>query len=199
MTTSTVTLKTLTYTITSPRMVNPRDIAWERRRRRRRRRRKSMSKVGFACVFFFFVCLLVLFYFLQRKLCCFLLKIADQSRISMPHACLYSIIHSRPRPSTAGCSPLPMASNCLSFAVLDHVAPCLLTSSSLQSHFCLLIDDKPPVICHSVLLIIHPSSFIQAMCPAHFRFLLLTCSTMSVALVLCQMMVFLILSFYCFY
>ena len=48
---------------------------------------------------------------------------------------------------------------------------------------------------HSVLLIVHLLSFILAMCPAHFHFVLVMYWTMSVTLVLCLMMVFRILSF----
>ena len=65
--------------------------------------------------------------------------------------------------------------------------------SSLQPHFG-LPTDLTPLICHSVLLIVHLLSFIQAMCPAHFHFVLVTYWTMSVTLVLCLMMVLWILS-----
>ena len=63
--------------------------------------------------------------------------------------------------------------------------------SSLQR----LPTDLAPFICHSVLLMFHLLSFIRAMCPAHFHFVLVTYWTTSVALVLCLMMVLRILSF----
>ena len=65
--------------------------------------------------------------------------------------------------------------------------------SSLQRRFGLPADLTPSV-CHSVLLIVHLLSFIQAMCPTHFHFVLVTYWTMSVTLVLCLMVVLRILS-----
>ena len=50
----------------------------------------------------------------------------------------------------------------LSFAVLDYVAPCYPTMSSLRLRFCLPADLKPFGICKSVLLILHLLSFIRA-------------------------------------
>ena len=47
----------------------------------------------------------------------------------------------------------------------------------------------------SVLLMVHVLSFIRTMCPAHFQFALVSYSAKSVALVLCLMMMFRILSF----
>ena len=52
-----------------------------------------------------------------------------------------------------------------------------------------------PFICHCVLLTGHLLSFIQAMYPARFHFVLVAYWTMSVSLVLCLMMVLWILSF----
>ena len=66
--------------------------------------------------------------------------------------------------------------------------------SSLQRRFGLLTDLTPSV-CHSVLLIVHLLSFIRAICPAHFHFVLATYWTMSVTLVLHLIMVLHILSF----
>ena len=106
----------------------------------------------------------------------------------------YSILfYSRLRPSTAGSSPPPESSIFLSFAILVHTAPCCPTMSSLQRRFDLLTDLTPSV-CHCVLLIVHLLSFIRAMCPAHFHFVLVTYWTMSVTLVLCLMTVLRILS-----
>ena len=65
--------------------------------------------------------------------------------------------------------------------------------SSLQQRFG-LPTDLTPSVCHSVLLIVHLSSFTQAMCPAHVHFVLVTYWTMSVTLVLCPMVVLRILS-----
>ena len=58
-----------------------------------------------------------------------------------------------------------------------------------------LPTDLTPFICHSVLLIVHLLSFIRAMCPVHFHFVLVTYWTMSVILVLCLMIGLWILSF----
>ena len=66
--------------------------------------------------------------------------------------------------------------------------------SSLQRRFG-FPTDLTPSACHSVLLIVHLLSFIRAMCPAHFHFVLVTYWTMSVTLVLCLMAVLRILSF----
>ena len=66
--------------------------------------------------------------------------------------------------------------------------------SSLQRRFG-LPTDLTPSVCHSVLLIVHLLSFIQAMCPAHFHFVLVTYWTMSVTLVLCLVVVLRIMSF----
>ena len=60
--------------------------------------------------------------------------------------------------------------------------------SSLQWRFG-LPSNLTPSVCHSVLLIVHLLSFIRAMCPAHFHFVLVTYWTMSVTLVLCLMVV----------
>ena len=76
----------------------------------------------------------------------------------------------------------------LSFAVLVHTAPCCPTMSSLQRRFG-LPTDLTPFICHSVLLIVHLLSFVRAMCPAHFHFVLVTYWTMLATLVLCLMVV----------
>ena len=65
--------------------------------------------------------------------------------------------------------------------------------SSLQRRFGLLADLTSSV-CHSVLLIVHLLSFIRALCPAHFQFVLVTYWTVSVTLVLCLMVVLRILS-----
>ena len=65
--------------------------------------------------------------------------------------------------------------------------------SSLQRRFG-LPTDLTPSVCHSVLLIVHLLSFIRAMCPAHFHFVLVTYWTKPVTLVLCLMMVLRILS-----
>ena len=51
-----------------------------------------------------------------------------------------------------------------------------------------LPTDLTPSVCHSVLQIVHLLSFSRAMCPAHFRFVLVTYWTMSVTLVLCLTM-----------
>ena len=56
-------------------------------------------------------------------------------------------------------------------------------------------DDLTRSVCHSVLLLVHLLSFIRAMCPAHFNFVLVTYWTMSVTLVLYLMLVLRILSF----
>ena len=58
-----------------------------------------------------------------------------------------------------------------------------------------LPTDLSPFICHSMLLVVHLLSFIRAMCPALFHFVLLMHWTMSVTLVLCLTMVLRILSF----
>ena len=44
-------------------------------------------------------------------------------------------------------------------------------ASSLQRRFG-LPTDLTPSVCHSVLLIVHLLSFIRAMCPAHFHYVL---------------------------
>ena len=82
----------------------------------------------------------------------------------------------------------------LSFAVLVHTTPCCPTMSPLQRRYG-LPADLTPFIFHSVLLIVHLLSFIRAMCPVHFHFLLVSFWTMSVTLVLCQILVLRILSF----
>ena len=56
-------------------------------------------------------------------------------------------------------------------------------STHIQRRFG-LPTDLTPFICHSVLLIVHLLSFIWAMCPAHFRFVLVMYWTTSVTLVL---------------
>ena len=76
---------------------------------------------------------------------------------------------------------------------INSLVACFPTMSSLQRRFGLPADLTPSV-CHSVLLIVHLSSFIRAMCPAHFDFVLVTYWTMSVTLVLCLMVVLRILS-----
>ena len=81
-----------------------------------------------------------------------------------------------------------------SFAILIHTAPCCPTMSSLQRRFGLLTDLTSSVW-HSVLLLVHLLSFIRAMCPAHFHFVLVTYWIMSFTLVLCLMVVLRILSF----
>ena len=53
--------------------------------------------------------------------------------------------------------------------------------------------DLTPSVCHSVLLIVHLLSFIWAMCPARFHFVLVTYWTLSVTLALCLMVVLRIL------
>ena len=58
----------------------------------------------------------------------------------------------------------------LSFPLLVHIAPCCPTLSFLQCFG--LQTDLTPFICHSVLLTVHLLSFILAMCPAHFHFVL---------------------------
>ena len=65
--------------------------------------------------------------------------------------------------------------------------------SPLQRRFGLPADLTPSV-CHSVLLIVHLLSFIRAMCPAHFHFVLVMYWTMCITLVLCLMVVLRILS-----
>ena len=97
-------------------------------------------------------------------------------------------------PSTAGSSPPPVFHLSLSFAILIHAAPYCPTMSSLQRRFG-LPTDLTPSVCHSVLPIVHLLSFIRAMCPAHFHFVLVTYWTMSVTQVLCLMVVLRILSF----
>ena len=57
------------------------------------------------------------------------------------------------------------------FSVLCQTAPCCPTISSLQRRFG-LPTHRTPSVCHSVLLIVHLLSFIRAMCPAHFHFVL---------------------------
>ena len=94
------------------------------------------------------------------------------------------LFYSRLCPSTAGSRPLRVLHLSLCFAILVHIAPCCPTMSSLQRRFGLSTDLKPS-ICHSLFLIVHLLSFIQAMCPAHFHFILVTYWTMSVTLVLC--------------
>ena len=69
----------------------------------------------------------------------------------------------------------------LSFAILVHTPPCCPTMSSLQRRFG-LPTDLTPSVCHSVLLIVHLLSFIRAMCPARFHFVLVTYRTMPVTL-----------------
>ena len=108
----------------------------------------------------------------------------------------YSILfYSRLCPFTTESSPPPGSSNFLSpFLSLSmplSVAPAM---SSLQRRSG-LPTYLTRLICHSVLLIVHLLSFIRAMCPAHFHFVLFTYWTMSVTLVLCLMMVLRILSF----
>ena len=65
--------------------------------------------------------------------------------------------------------------------------------SSLQRRFG-LPGDLTPSVCHSVLLMFYLLSFIRAMCPAHFHFVLVTYWAVSVTLVLCLMVVLRILS-----
>ena len=72
---------------------------------------------------------------------------------------------------------------------LVHTGLCCPTMPSLQRRFG-LPTDLAPFICHSVLLIVHLSSFIRAMYPAHFNFVLVTYWT----LVICLMMVCLLVS-----
>ena len=60
--------------------------------------------------------------------------------------------------------------------------------SSLQRRFG-LPTDLTPSVCHSVLLLVHLVSFIRAMCPSHFHYVLVTYWTMSVTLILCLMVV----------
>ena len=104
------------------------------------------------------------------------------------------LFYSRLCPSTAGSSPPPVLQLSLSLAILVHTAPCCPTMSSLQRRSD-LPTDLTPFICHSAFLMVHLLSFIRAMCPAHVHFVLVTYWTMSVALVLCLMMVLRILSF----
>ena len=54
------------------------------------------------------------------------------------------------------CRKQPSASPpILSFAALDHVAPCYPTTSSLQGRFGLQTGPTSFVVCHSVLLVVH--------------------------------------------
>ena len=79
------------------------------------------------------------------------------------------LFYSRLCPSTAGCAIVLHLS--LSFAVLVHTAPCCQAMQSLQRRFG-LPTDLTSFVCHSMLLIVHLLSFIRAMCPAHFHFVL---------------------------
>ena len=102
--------------------------------------------------------------------------------------CSYCILfYSRLCPSTAGSSPPPKSSHFL-------CPPRCPTMSSLQRRFG-LATDLTPFTCHSVIILVHLLSFIRAMCPAHFRFVLVTYWAMSVTPVLCLTMVLWILSF----
>ena len=77
---------------------------------------------------------------------------------------------------------------CLSFTILAGTTPCCPRMSSLQPRLG-LPTDPTPFTCHSVLLMVHPLSFIRATCPAHFNNALVTYWTVSVTVVLCLMMV----------
>ena len=104
------------------------------------------------------------------------------------------LFYSRLCPSTAGSSPPPESSiflcPLLSLSIMLLVAPqCHLSNDVLV--FRLILHP----LSATVLLIVHLLSYIRAMCPVHFHFVLVTYWTMSVTLVLCLMMVLRILSF----
>ena len=105
------------------------------------------------------------------------------------------LFYSRLCPSTAGSSPAPESSNLLCpLLSLSKPLPVAPTMSYLQPRFG-LPTDLTSFISYSLLLTVPLLSFIRAMCPAHFHFVLVTYWTMSVTLVLCLMVVFWILSF----
>ena len=112
--------------------------------------------------------------------------VATTITTATPQCCNYGMITqvlfcSRLCPSTAGSSPPPVFHLSLSFAVLVHTPPCCPTMSSLQRRVG-LPTDLTPSVCHSVFLIVHLLSFIWAMCPAHFHFVLVSYWTMRVIL-----------------
>ena len=108
------------------------------------------------------------------------------------HADLTILFYFRLCPATAGSSPQPQSSislcPLLSVSTLLTVAPqCHLSNGVLL--FRLILHPL------YVLLIVHLLSYIRAMCPVHFHFVLVTYWTMSVTLVPCLMLVLRILSF----
>ena len=102
----------------------------------------------------FFVCLFLSFFLL-----CSFYELPCQLYFILFYSLLGYVL---PLQEVALCQSRP------SFSVLCN-PPCCPTMSSLQPCFGLLTDFIPSA-CHSVLLIVHLLSFIQAMCPAHFHF-----------------------------
>ena len=120
----------------------------------------------------------------SRDCCCLLLAKRPYSILFCCWLC----------PSTARSSPPREISNLLCTLLSSSIPLPVAPQSSLQRRFG-LPTNLTPFICPSVLLMVHLLSFIRAMCPACFRFALVTYWTMSVTLVLCLMMVLRILSF----
>ena len=125
----------------------------------------------------------------QEMLSCPMRQTLDQDTL------LSILFYSRLCPSTVGSSPPPESSiflcPLLSLSIPLPVAPqCHLSNHVLV--FRLILHPFSA----TVFLIVHLLFFIPAMCPAHFHFVLVTCWTMSVTLVLCLMVVTRILSFY---
>ena len=79
--------------------------------------------------------------------------------------------HLSPRlcPSTGGCSPPSVPSHCpLSVGFLLQVVPSFLAVSSCDLLLGRPLDLFHLLGCHSVQRLVHPLSFILAICPAHF-------------------------------
>ena len=99
--------------------------------------------------------------------------------------CIHVLSCWRLCPPTAGSSPSPESSNVfcsllslpMSFPVAHNVIS--------QTTFRYIPNGLTPFIFYSVLLMVHLLSFIRAMFPAHFHFSFVTCSAVSVTLVLC--------------
>ena len=104
------------------------------------------------------------------------------------------LFYSRLCPSTAGSSPPPESSIFLCPLLSSSIPLLVAPQCHLSNDVFGLPADLTPSVCHSVLLIVHLFSFIRAMCPAHFHFVLVTYWTMPVTLVPCLMVVLRILS-----
>ena len=103
------------------------------------------------------------------------LRVSDQSGISWLYVILEIYDFGR-KPSfcsrlylfTGGSSPPPVSSSFLCPCCLCSHHSLLFTMSSLQWHFGVPVDVMP-LICYSVLLMVHLLSFILVMCQAHFH------------------------------